>query len=83
MFLRSFLQAPRSPRSNKTQKGTNRAWAGTNRDFWDETGAMAGTNQRREVPLARALARPRLSVRAALRDSLGLIGPTRAAATES
>ena len=47
----------------------------------DESGALgtnppqAGTNQRRKVRLFRALARPRLSVRAALRDSLGLIGP--------
>jgi len=77
--MRAVLQPPRSPRSLKTQKGTNRAQAGTNRDFWDESGAMAGTNPRREVALAHALAGPRHALRAALWaalcDSLGLIGP--------
>ena len=46
----------------------------------DESGALgtnppqAGTNQRREVPRPRALARPRHAIEAAFRDSLGLIG---------
>ena len=40
-----------------THKVTNRAQAGTNQDFWDESGARAGTNQQREVPLPHALAR--------------------------
>jgi hypothetical protein len=33
----------------ETTKGTNRAWVGTNRDFWDESGAPDGTNPPREV----------------------------------
>ena len=37
--------------------------------------AQAGTNPRREVPLPNALASPCHALRAALRDSLGLIGP--------
>ena len=47
----------------------------------DESGALGtnranlGTNQRREVPLPDALARHRHDLRAALRDSFGLIGP--------
>ena len=43
------LGVSRKPESHKIQKGTNRAWVGTDRDFWDETGAQAGTNPRREV----------------------------------
>ena len=56
-------------------EGTNRAQTGTNRDFWDESGALAGTNPPREVPLPHALALPRLALRAALCDSLGRGGP--------
>ena len=45
----------------------------TNREFRARTDTSARTNQRREVPLLHAPARPRHALRAAVRDSLGII----------
>jgi hypothetical protein len=37
-------------RTREVQKGTNRAWVGTNRDFWDESGAGLGRIGRANLP---------------------------------
>jgi hypothetical protein len=57
-LIQALYASGHSPQPRDPQNVTNRAWVGTNRDFWDESGAPAGTNPRREVPPPRALARP-------------------------
>jgi hypothetical protein len=60
-----------NPKCDESGTGRDESGArGTNR-------ADLGTNQRREVPLPDALARVSHALWAALRDSLGLIGPQR------
>jgi hypothetical protein len=64
-----------SPTSVGDAKSDETGLARTNREIRARTDTPAGTNPRREVPLPREFARPRHALRAALRDSLGLIGP--------
>jgi hypothetical protein len=63
-----------SPTSFGDAKRDETGPARTNREIRARTDTRAGTNQRREVPLPHALARFRHAVRAAFRDSVGLIG---------
>ena len=75
MFLRSVLQPPRSPKSQQNPKrdesGTGRDEPGKSRDKsatgWDESAAR-GAATPRPRPTRHAL-------RAALRNSIGVIGP--------